>query len=236
MANKLVIVESPSKAKTIKKYLGSDYEVIASQGHVIDLPASRMAVDVEHNFKPEYITMKGKAKIINEIKKQAKGKEKIYLATDPDREGEAIAWHLKNVLNIPDDEKCRITFNEITKTAVKKAVKEARNIDESLVEAQQARRILDRIVGYKLSPLLWKKIKKGLSAGRVQSVALKIIVDREKEIRAFKPEEYWLLSAKLDKQNQEVIAKFYGDKSGKIDLKNKEQVENIVSKIENKDI
>lgn len=235
MANKLVIVESPSKAKTIKKYLGSDYEVIASQGHVIDLPASRMAVDVEHNFKPEYITMKGKAKIINEIKKQAKGKEKIYLATDPDREGEAIAWHLKNVLNIPDDEKCRITFNEITKTAVKKAVKEARNIDESLVEAQQARRILDRIVGYKLSPLLWKKIKKGLSAGRVQSVALKIIVDREKEIRAFKPEEYWLLSAKLDKQNQEVIAKFYGDKSGKIDLKNKEQVENIVSKIENKD-
>lgn len=235
MANKLVIVESPSKAKTIKKYLGSDYEVIASQGHVIDLPASRMAVDVEHNFKPEYITMKGKAKIINEIKKQAKGKEKIYLATDPDREGEAIAWHLKNVLNIPDDEKCRITFNEITKTAVKKAVKEARNIDVSLVEAQQARRILDRIVGYKLSPLLWKKIKKGLSAGRVQSVALKIIVDREKEIREFKPEEYWLLSAKLDKQKEEVIAKFYGDKSGKIDLKNKEQVESIVSKIDNKD-
>lgn len=235
MANKLVIVESPSKAKTIKKYLGSDYEVIASQGHVIDLPASRMAVDVDNDFKPEYITMKGKAKIINEIKKQAKGKEKIYLATDPDREGEAIAWHLKNVLNIPDDQKCRIAFNEITKTAVKKAVKEARNIDVSLVQAQQARRILDRIVGYKLSPLLWKKIKKGLSAGRVQSVALKIIVDREKEIRAFKPEEYWLLTAKLDKKNEEVIAKFYGDKSGKIDLKNKEQVDSIVDKIDNKD-
>ena len=235
MANKLVIVESPSKAKTIKKYLGSDYEVIASQGHIIDLPASKFAVDVENNFKPEYKTMKGKAKIINEIKKQAKNKDKIYLATDPDREGEAIAWHLKNVLNIPDNEKCRIAFNEITKTAVKKAVSEARNIDLALVDAQQARRILDRIVGYKLSPLLWKKIKKGLSAGRVQSVALKLIVDREKEIREFKPEEYWLLLAKLEKDNQIVTAKFYGDEKGKIELKNEKQVKEIIKKIDNKD-
>ena len=235
MANKLVIVESPSKAKTIKKYLGSNYEVIASQGHIIDLPASKFAVDVENNYKPEYKTMKGKAKIINEIKKKAKGKEKIYLATDPDREGEAIAWHLKNVLNIPDDEKCRIAFNEITKSAVKTAVKNARNIDLALVDAQQARRILDRIVGYKLSPLLWKKVKKGLSAGRVQSVALKLIVDREKEIRNFKPEEYWLLTAKLKRSEELVTAKFYGDEKGKIDLKNEEQVKEIVKKIDNKE-
>ena len=235
MANKLVIVESPSKAKTIKKYLGSNYEVIASQGHIIDLPASKFAVDVENNYKPEYKTMKGKAKIINEIKKKAKGKEKIYLATDPDREGEAIAWHLKNVLNIPDDEKCRIAFNEITKSAVKTAVKNARNIDLALVDAQQARRILDRIVGYKLSPLLWKKVKKGLSAGRVQSVALKLIVDREKEIRNFKPEEYWLLTAKLKRGEELVTAKFYGDEKGKIDLKNEEQVKEIVKKIDNKE-
>ena len=235
MANKLVIVESPSKAKTIKKYLGSNYEVIASQGHIIDLPASKFAVDVENNYKPEYKTMKGKAKIINEIKKKAKGKEKIYLATDPDREGEAIAWHLKNVLNIPDDEKCRIAFNEITKSAVKTAVKNARNIDLALVDAQQARRILDRIVGYKLSPLLWKKVKKGLSAGRVQSVALKLIVDREKEIRNFKPVEYWLLTAKLKRGEELVTAKFYGDEKGKIDLKNEEQVKEIVKKIDNKE-
>ena len=182
MPDKLVIVESPSKAKTIKKYLGNDFEVIASQGHIIDLPASKIGVDIENDFKPEYKTMKGKAKIVNEIKQKAKGKEKIYLATDPDREGEAIAWHIKNVLNIDDKEECRIAFNEITKTAVKKAVESPRKVDNHLVDAQQARRVLDRIVGYKLSPLLWKKIKKGLSAGRVQSVALKIIMDREKEI------------------------------------------------------
>ena len=235
MANKLVIVESPSKAKTIKKYLGSDYDVIASQGHIIDLPSSKFGVDVENNFKPEYKTMKGKAKIINEIKKNAKGKDKVYLATDPDREGEAIAWHLKNVLNISDDDKCRIAFNEITKTAVKNAVKQARNIDLSLVDAQQARRILDRIVGYKLSPLLWKKVKKGLSAGRVQSVALKIIMDREKEIRDFKAEEYWTLTAKLLKDKDIVTAKFYGDINGKIDLINEKQVKNIVKSIDNKE-
>ena len=190
MSDKLVIVESPSKAKTIKKYLGSNYDVIASQGHIIDLPKSKLGVDIEDNFKPQYITMKGKAKLVKEIKDKAKNKKDIYLATDPDREGEAIAWHIKNVLGIEDNKKCRIEFNEITKTAVKNAVSKARTIDLNLVNAQQARRILDRIVGYKLSPILWKKVKKGLSAGRVQSVALKIIIDREKEIRNFKPEEY----------------------------------------------
>lgn len=234
MANKLVIVESPSKAKTIKKYLGKEYEVIASQGHIIDLPASKMGVDIEHDFKPEYKTMKGKAKIVKEIKDKAKGKEKVLLATDPDREGEAIAWHIKNVLNISDSEKCRIEFNEITKTAVKNAVEKARKVDDHLVDAQQARRILDRIVGYKISPLLWKKIKKGLSAGRVQSVALKIIVDKERQIRAFVPEEYWLLTAKLAKQKDIVLAKFYGDTKGKIDLTNEKQVMEIVHKIDGK--
>lgn len=234
MPDKLVIVESPSKAKTIKKYLGNDFEVIASQGHIIDLPASKIGVDIENDFKPEYKTMKGKAKIVNEIKQKAKGKEKIYLATDPDREGEAIAWHIKNVLNIDDKEECRIAFNEITKTAVKKAVESPRKVDNHLVDAQQARRVLDRIVGYKLSPLLWKKIKKGLSAGRVQSVALKIIMDREKEIRNFQSEEYWLLSAKLSKNNDMVMAKFYGDTSGKIELTSEKQVKEIIEKIDKK--
>lgn len=237
MAKKLVIVESPSKAKTIKKYLGKDYEVIASQGHIIDLPASRMGVDLENDFKPEYIKMKGKAKIIKEIKTEAKDKDVVYLATDPDREGEAIAWHLRNELNIPESEKCRIEFNEITKTAVTEAVKKARNIDMDLVNAQQARRILDRIVGYQISPLLWKKVKRGLSAGRVQSVALRIIMDRENEIRNFVPEEYWDLNVLLSKKDtgEEVFAKFYGDKKGKINLTNEKQVKEIVSKIDGKD-
>ncbi|MGN1012959.1 MAG: type I DNA topoisomerase [Clostridia bacterium] len=232
---KLVIVESPSKAKTIKKYLGGDYEVIASQGHIIDLPSSKFAVDVDNDFKPEYKTMKGKANIIKEIKEHAKGKDVVYLATDPDREGEAIAWHIKNLLNIKDDEKCRIEFNEITKNAVKKAVEKPRVVNQALVDAQQARRILDRIVGYKLSPLLWKKVKKGTSAGRVQSVALKIIVDREREIREFKPEEYYLMYAKLEKGEDIVLAKFYGDKDGRINLKDKKQVESIIKKIDNKE-
>ena len=232
---KLVIVESPSKAKTIKKYLGGDYEVIASQGHIIDLPSSKFAVDVDNDFKPEYKTMKGKANIIKEIKDHAKGKDVVYLATDPDREGEAIAWHIKNLLNIKDDEKCRIEFNEITKNAVKKAVEKPRVVNQALVDAQQARRILDRIVGYKLSPLLWKKVKKGTSAGRVQSVALKIIVDREREIRDFKPEEYYLMYAKLEKGEDIVLAKFYGDKDGRINLKDKKQVESIIKKIDNKE-
>ena len=235
MPNKLVIVESPSKAKTIKKYLGDDYDVIASQGHIIDLPSSKFGVDIENNFKPEYKTMKGKAKIVKDIKEKAKNKEKIYLATDPDREGEAIAWHLKNVLNIDDSDKCRITFNEITKAAVKSAVEHPRKVDNNLVDAQQARRVLDRIVGYKLSPLLWKKIKKGLSAGRVQSVALKIIIDRERQIRDFKPEEYWLLTAKLQNKKDIVLAKFYGDTKKKIELKTKEQVDEIIKIIDKKE-
>jgi DNA topoisomerase-1 len=235
MANKLVIVESPSKAKTIKKYLGNDYEVIASQGHIIDLPISKLGVNIEDDFKPDYITMKGKAKIVKEIKDKAKGKDIVYLATDPDREGEAIAWHLKNELKIKDSDKCRIEFNEITKTAVTNAVAKARKIDLNLVNAQQARRILDRIVGYKLSPLLWKKIKKGLSAGRVQSVALKIIMDREKQIREFKPEEYWNLNVKLEKEKTQFLAKFYGDTKKKIDLKEEKQVKEIVSKIDKKE-
>jgi len=235
--DKLVIVESPSKAKTIKKYLGKGYEVIASQGHVIDLPASKFGVDLEGDFKPEYITMKGKAKIISEIKKEAKGKDIVYLATDPDREGEAIAWHLKNLLKIDDSVKCRIEFHEITESAVKKAIKEAKQVDFNLVEAQQTRRVLDRIVGYKISPLLWKKIKKGLSAGRVQSVALKIIMDKEREIRGFIPEEYWNLSVILKKAgvSKDILSKFYGDKKGKIALKNDKQTMEIVSKIDGKE-
>lgn len=232
---KLVIVESPSKAKTIKKYLGKDFEVIASQGHIIDLPASKMGVDLDNDFKPEYKTMKGKAKIIKEIKDMAKNADVIYLATDPDREGEAIAWHLKNLLNINDDEKCRIEFNEITKNAVKKAVEKPRKINQDLVDAQQARRILDRIVGYKLSPLLWKKVKKGTSAGRVQSVALKLIVDKEREIRNFIPEDYYLMYAKLQRADDIVLAKFYGDINGKIELKDKKQVDSIIKKIDNKE-
>ena len=232
---KLVIVESPSKAKTIKKYLGKDFEVIASQGHIVDLPASKMGVDLDNDFKPEYKTMKGKAKIIKEIKDMAKNADVIYLATDPDREGEAIAWHLKNLLNINDDEKCRIEFNEITKNAVKKAVEKPRKINQDLVDAQQARRILDRIVGYKLSPLLWKKVKKGTSAGRVQSVALKLIVDKEREIRSFIPEDYYLMYAKLQRADDIVLAKFYGDINGKIELKDKKQVDSIIKKIDNKE-
>lgn len=237
MPDKLVIVESPSKAKTIKKYLGSEFEVIASQGHIIDLPASKFGIDVNDNFKPEYITMKGKAKIISEIKKEAKGKDIVYLATDPDREGEAIAWHLKNLLKIKDETKCRIEFHEITESAVKKAIKSAKQVNFNLVNAQQTRRVLDRIVGYKISPLLWKKIKKGLSAGRVQSVALKIIMDKEKEIRNFKPEEYWNLVAMLKKTGitKNILSKFYGDKKGKINLTNEKQTMEIVSKIDGKD-
>jgi len=236
VAKKLVIVESPSKAKTIKKYLGKDYEVIASQGHIIDLPASRFAVDVDNDFKPEYIKMKGKAKIIKEIKEEAKGKEKVFLATDPDREGEAIAWHLRNELKLDEKDKCRIEFHEITETAVTEAVKKARTIDMDTVDAQQARRILDRIVGYKISPLLWKKVKRGLSAGRVQSAALRIIMDRELEIRNFVPKEYWNLDVLLKKAGEHklVRAKFHGDKNGKIELVNETQVNEIVSKISKK--
>ena len=236
MGKRLVIVESPSKAKTIKKYLGENTDVIASAGHIIDLPASRFGVDIDNNFTPEYIKMKGKAKIIKEIKDLAKGKEKVLIATDPDREGEAIAWHIRNELGIKPNEKCRIEFNEITESAVTEAVKKPRVLDMNTVDAQQARRVLDRIVGYKISPLLWKKVKKGLSAGRVQSVALRIIMDREIEIRNFKSEEYWTLEAVLTKagESKKVFAKFYGDTKGKIDLKNENQVQEIVNRIDGK--
>ena len=230
---KLVIVESPSKSKTIKKYLGNDYEVIASMGHIIDLPASKLGVDPDNNFEASYIQMRGKAKLVKEIKQAAKKADFVYLATDPDREGEASAWHIKNVLNIADDEKCRITFNEITKKAVESAIKNARTLDMDLVNAQQARRILDRIVGYKLSPVLWKKVRKGLSAGRVQSVALRIILDRENEIRNFQKEEYWNLGVMLAKGSKKpFLAKFYGDKDGKIEVKNEKQAQDILDIID----
>lgn len=235
MSNNLVIVESPSKAHTIKKYLGKDFDVIASQGHIIDLPSSKFGVDVDNNYKAEYITMKGKASIIKEIKDRAKKADKVYIATDPDREGEAIAWHIRNTLKIKENEKCRIEFNEITKDAVSAAIKKPRLVDEALVNAQQARRILDRIVGYKISPVLWKKVKKGLSAGRVQSVAMRIIMDREREIREFKKEEYWLLEVELLKENKKLVAKFYGKNGKKLELINEEQVNAIIKAIDKKE-
>ena len=197
MANNLVIVESPAKAKTIKQYLGKSYNVVASMGHIRDLPKSQMGVDLEHDFEPKYITIRGKGELLSKLKKEAKNAKKIYLATDPDREGEAISWHLAKLLNIDETSNCRITFNEITKSAVQKAIKEPRPIDLDLVNAQQARRVLDRIVGYKISPILWRKVKKGLSAGRVQSVATRLVVDREREIENFVPKEYWTVDAKL---------------------------------------
>lgn len=197
MANNLVIVESPAKAKTIKQYLGKSYNVVASMGHIRDLPKSQMGVDLEHNFEPKYITIRGKGELLSKLKKEAKNAKKVYLATDPDREGEAISWHLAYLLGIDENSKCRITFNEITKNAVQTAIKEPRPIDTDLVNAQQARRVLDRIVGYKISPILWRKVKKGLSAGRVQSVATRLVVDREREIENFVPEEYWTVDARL---------------------------------------
>ena len=191
MPKYLVIVESPAKAKTIKKFLGSNYEVLASNGHVRDLPKSRLGVDVEHDYEPKYITIRGKGDILAALRRASKKADKVYLATDPDREGEAISWHLAEALKLDEKKQQRITFNEITKSAVKESLKHARPIDMDLVDAQQTRRILDRMVGYLISPLLWKKVKRGLSAGRVQSVALRIIGDREDEINAFIPQEYW---------------------------------------------
>ena len=190
MPDKLIIVESPAKANTIKKFLGGNYKVMASMGHIRDLPKSKLGVDIEHDFEPEYINIRGKGDLIKSLKKEAKSAKKVYLATDPDREGEAIAWHLSHILEIPEDSVCRVTFNEITKETVQKSIKEPRMIDMNLTDAQQARRVLDRIVGYKISPILWKKVKRGLSAGRVQSVAVKLIVDREEEIEKFIPQEY----------------------------------------------
>ena len=198
MAHYLVIVESPAKVKTIKKFLGKNYEVVASNGHVRDLPKSQMGIDIENDFEPKYITIRGKGELLSNLRKAAKKADKIYLATDPDREGEAIAWHLAHILEIPEDSVCRVTFNEITKEAVQNSIKKPRTIDMNLTNAQQARRVLDRIVGYKISPVLWKKVRRGLSAGRVQSVAVKLIVDREEEIEKFIPEEYWSMEATLN--------------------------------------
>ncbi len=236
MSNNLVIVESPAKANTIGKFLGKDYKIVASVGHVRDLPKSQIGVDIEHNFEPKYITIRGKGDVISKLKKEAKAAQKVYLATDPDREGEAISWHLANVLNINKNDTCRITFNEITKNAVKNAIKSPRKIDMDLVDAQQARRILDRIVGYKISPLLWRKIRKGLSAGRVQSVAARLICDREEEINQFTPEEYWTITARLlkKKTGSSFDAKFFGTADEKIELKSEAQVKDILKKIDGK--
>ena len=214
----LVIVESPAKATTIGKFLGSSYKIEASMGHIRDLPKSQLSIDIENDFEPKYITIRGKGELLSKLRRDAKNADKVFLATDPDREGEAISWHLLHALNL-DEEKpiSRITFNEITKTAVKRSISEARDIDMDLVDAQQARRVLDRLVGYTVSDLLWKKVKKGLSGGRVQSVALRLICDREEEINEFIPEEYWTLGAKLaDKNGKHFDARFYGspDKNG----------------------
>ena len=230
----LVIVESPAKAKTIKKYLGSKFEVTASMGHLRDLPKSQLGVDLENDFEPKYITIRGKGDLISKLKKDAKNSAKVFLATDPDREGEAISWHLANLLDIDPLSDCRITFNEITKTAVKEAVENPRAIDGDLVDAQQARRVLDRIVGYQLSPLLWKKVKRGLSAGRVQSVATKLIVDREREIDAFEEEEYWTIDVKLtdDKGKKPFMAKFHGKTAKtKMKLVSEEETNEVVEKL-----
>ncbi len=233
MAKYLVIVESPVKVKTIKKFLGSNYEVMASQGHVRDLPKSQLGVDPDDDFEPKYITIRGKGDILAALRKEAKKADKVYLATDPDREGEAISWHLAKALKLEDKDIYRITFNEITKNAVKASLKEARKIDMDLVDAQQSRRVLDRMVGYRISPVLWAKVKRGLSAGRVQSVALRIICDREDEINAFVPEEYWTMDAELSVKGEKkpLIAKFYGDKDGKIEIKDEEQMERIAAAV-----
>lgn len=234
MAKYLVIVESPAKVKTIKKFLGPNYEVAASNGHVRDLPKSQLGIDVEHDFEPKYITIRGKGDILANLRKEVKKAEKIYLATDPDREGEAISWHLLKALKLEDKKVYRITFNEITKNAVKESLKNAREINMDLVDAQQARRCLDRMVGYRISPLLWAKIKRGLSAGRVQSVALRIICDREEEINAFIPEEYWSLDVVLDVKGEKkpLTAKYYGTRDGRQEIHSKEELDKILSLLE----
>ena len=234
MADKLIIVESPAKATTIKKFLGGNVKVLASMGHIRDLPKSKLAIDIENDFTPEYINIRGKGALIKTLKKEAKNAKYVYLATDPDREGEAIAWHLAYILEIPEDELCRVTFNEITKEAIQKSIKSPRKIDKDLTDAQQARRVLDRIVGYKISPILWKKVKRGLSAGRVQSVAVKLIVDREEEIEKFIPEEYWNITVQLlePKTEKTFEANFYGKEGKKLELHSKEDVDNIIKQIE----
>ena len=234
MANTLVIVESPAKAKTIGKFLGAKYKVIASNGHIRDLPKSQLGVNVEKQFAPKYITLRGRGDVLEKIRKEAKNAEKIYLATDPDREGEAISWHLAEILKIDEESKCRIEFNEITANAVKGSIKKARAIDKNRVDAQQARRILDRLVGYGISPILWAKVRKGLSAGRVQSVATRIICDREEEIRAFVPEEYWLIEAQLSAKGSRkpFTAKFYGENGAKVELKTEADAKRIVDAVQ----
>ncbi len=233
MSKYLVIVESPAKAKTINKFLGSNYSVVASNGHVRDLPKSRLGIDVDGDYEPKYITIRGKGDILAMLRKEAKKADKIYLATDPDREGEAISWHLAQALKLDEKQTNRITFNEITKNAIKTSIKRPRKIDMDLVDAQQARRMLDRMVGYRISPLLWKKVKRGLSAGRVQSVALRLICDREKEIDAFIPKEYWTLDAVLDVEGEKkpLIARFYGKNKEKIEVQTQEELETIVSEL-----
>ncbi|MBR1442372.1 MAG: type I DNA topoisomerase, partial [Firmicutes bacterium] len=229
----LVIVESPAKAKTLKKFLGSNYKIEASMGHVRDLPKSELGINVEDDFEPKYITIRGKGELLAKLRKEVKTADKVYLATDPDREGEAISWHLMYALKLDEKKAYRITFNEITKNAVKKSIKEARDIDMALVDAQQARRALDRIVGYKISPLLWKKVKKGLSAGRVQSVALRLICDRDEDIENFIPDEYWSIDVELKTdKNKKIDAKFYGDLNEKIEIKSEKEVKKILKKIE----
>lgn len=232
--SKLVIVESPAKAKSIKKYLGGGYEVTSSMGHVRDLPSAKLSVDVKNSFEPKYAIIKGKEKLVKELKKQASESEQVLLATDPDREGEAISWHLATILGLDLNEKNRVTFNEITQTGIKNGMANPRAVDIDLVNAQQARRILDRLVGYRLSPFVSQKIRRGLSAGRVQSVAVRLIVDREEEIKAFVPEEYWSIDAKLvNHQKKCFTAAFTGDETGKIKLTNKEQTDGYMARLEN---
>ena len=234
MAKNLVIVESPTKVKTIRKFLGKNYSVEATNGHVRDLPKSQMGVDVDNDFEPKYITIRGKGELLAGLRKEVKKADKIYLATDPDREGEAISWHLKKALKLDEKDCKRITFNEITKNAVKAGLKNPRDIDMDLVDAQQARRVLDRVVGYEISPLLWAKVKRGLSAGRVQSVALRIICDREEEIDAFIPQEYYTLDAmiRIKGHKTPVAARFYGNKQGKLDISDKESLDEIMKACE----
>ena len=234
MAKNLVIVESPAKAKTLKKFLGSSYKIEASVGHVRDLPKSELGVNIENDYEPKYITIRGKGEILQKLRREVKAADKVYLATDPDREGEAISWHLMHALKLDSTKTSRVTFNEITKNAVKKSIKEARNIDMHLVDAQQARRVLDRMVGYKISPLLWKKVKKGLSAGRVQSVALKLICEREEEIDTFIPEEYWTLDVNLRHKRKEFKAHYTASDNGKKELKTKDDVDAVLKKAKSK--
>ena len=235
MAKYLVIVESPAKVKTIKKFLGANYEVVASNGHIRDLPKSTLGIDIEHDYEPKYITIRGKGGKLAELRRQVKKADKVYLATDPDREGEAISWHLATALKLDMKKTARITFNEITKPAVKASLKQPRDIDMNRVDAQQARRVLDRMVGYRISPLLWAKIKRGLSAGRVQSVALRMLCDREEEINSFIPKEYWDMNATLNVKGEKkpLTVEFYGDRNGKMEISGKEQLDGIVKELQN---